>query len=154
MPFDHLSLQFGYAGLFAVSFASATLLPLASEPVLVALQVLGYSWWALLLVATAGSTLGSVGNYAVGRWASPWVQRRASAVDPAKLARAQRLFDRWGVPALCLAWLPVVGDALTVIAGVAHVGLGRFTLWVAAGKGVRYAVIIGMVAEGLRLAHQ
>ncbi len=154
MPLDNLPLQFGYAGLFAVSLASATLLPLASEPALVALQVLGYSWWALLLVATAGSTLGSVCNYAVGRWAAPWVQRRAGRVAPAKLARAQRVFDRWGVPALCLSWLPVVGDALTVIAGVTHVGLGRFTLWVAAGKGVRYAVIMGMVAEGLQLARQ
>ena len=135
----------GYAGLFVVSFLSATLLPLGSEAVVALLPALGYEPAAVLLVATVGNTLGALLNYAGGQAgarlvATRWWRRR----DPGRLARARRLYARWGAPLLFLSWLPVVGDPLTAVAGAVGTPLPAFLLWVTLGKLVRYAVVLGV----------
>ena len=129
-------------GLFWAAFLSATLLPGGSELVLVTLLVAEPAkLWVLLLVATLGNTLGSGVNWACGRFLMHFSERSWFPASAGQVERAERHFKRWGLPALLLAWLPVVGDALTVIAGVLRVNLPTFFLLVGFGKLLRYGFV-------------
>lgn len=137
----------GYLGLFAISFLSATLLPLASEVFVVAMPPLGYNVWLIILFATAGSYLGSLTNYYVGRKGTDFVLSRYISIKPETLARAQRFFARWGPVALFFSWVPFIGDPLTAVAGALHVNLRVFTFWVLFGKTLRYLALLGLANQ-------
>lgn len=123
------------------AFLAATLLPFASELTLVAL--LGsHPPWELWGWATAGNVLGSMANYGAGWWLERFRQHPLFPVSDAAFVRARDRFVRYGVWSLLLAWVPVVGDPLTVVAGWLRTPLGLFTLLVALGKGGRYAVLL------------
>ena len=132
----------GPLGLFVSAFLSATLLPGSSEAALVALLALGRSDPVLLVaVATAGNGLGSVVNWAIGRFFAEFSERRWFPVSAAAFERATAWYGRFGVWSLLLSWVPVIGDPLTVAAGVLRVGLWRFVALVTIGKAARYAFI-------------
>jgi len=59
-----------------------------------------------------------------------------------RLKKAQRGFGRYGFWSLLLAWMPVSGDALTVIAGIIKVRLWPFLLLVGTGKTLRYVSVV------------
>ncbi len=135
----------GYLGLFLSAFLAATLLPAASEVALGSLVVSGeYSLPALWACATLGNTLGSVVNAALGRGLARFESARWFPFTPEQVARAETRFRRYGVWTLLLAWLPVVGDPLTLVAGVLRVPWPLFLALVALGKGMRYAVVIAV----------
>lgn len=141
---------FVYAGLFAVAFIAATLFPAQSEAALGALVVQQrYSVVLLIAVATAGNTLGSCTNWALGRGIERYRDRKWFPASRAQLERAQRWFHRCGRWTLLLSWMPVVGDALTVTAGVMGEPLLPFTLIVGTSKLVRYLVVVGAVQQWL-----
>jgi membrane protein YqaA with SNARE-associated domain len=126
----------GLAGLFVASFLSATLLPGGSEAVLLGVLAL-HPAQALpaLLLATLGNTLGGMTTYWMGR-ALP----EKHVADP-KVARHIEQVRRWGSPALLLAWAPLIGDALCAAAGWLRLHWLPCLLWMALGKGARYAVV-------------
>lgn len=131
-----------YAGLFAVAFVAATILPAQSEAALVALLVAGaQDPVALVAVASLGNTLGAVVNWALGRGVSRFSGRRWFPVTPAQLDRATGWYRRWGRWSLLLSWAPVGGDALTVAAGVLREPLWSFVLLVGLAKTARYVVL-------------
>ena len=112
------------SGLFASAFLAATVLPGASEVLLVALLVEGaVDPVAAVLVAGFANTLGSITNWALGRFFLRYRGRRWFPVPKAALDKATGVFNRWGVWSLLLAWWPLGGDALTV--RVLHRDLGR-----------------------------
>ena len=130
-------------GLFASAFLAATILPFSSEAVLVALTVTdGADVLLLWAVASAGNVLGSVVNWLLGRFCLHWRDRRWFPVKPPELDRAQRWFARYGQWSLLFAWVPIVGDPLTVAAGLMRVRLAWFLLLVTIGKAGRYAAVI------------
>jgi len=131
-----------YAGLFLAAFLAATLLPAQSEGLLVALLLSGHPWPALLLVASAGNVLGSLLNWYLGRGIARYQDRRWFPVGPAALERARRWYGRYGRWTLLLSWLPVVGDPLTLVAGVMREPLRVFLPLVALAKTGRYAVLV------------
>lgn len=133
--------ELGYIGLFLAAFLAATILPLSSEVVLSALLIAGLSPVTLVMVATAGNVLGSLTNYALGRWAGVVVVRKWLRVSEDDFARAERRFAKFGIFSLLFAWVPVIGDPLTVIAGVMRIRLDVFLVLVTAGKFLRYVVI-------------
>ncbi len=136
-----------YASLFAIAFLAATVLPVQSEAVLAGL--LGLSdepWAALLAVATIGNTLGAVFNWALGRGIETYQNHRWFPVKPAQLEKAKTHYLRWGRWCLFFSWVPVVGDAFTVLAGVLRERLWVFVVIVGAGKLARYLVIAAVVA--------
>lgn len=102
--------------------------------------------WGLWLSATAGNVLGSVVNYYLGTAVSRFEGRRWFPVSRQAMDKAQRQFQKYGTLSLLFAWLPIVGDPLTLIAGVFRVRFGLFLLLVFLGKGLRYAVVIGLAA--------
>lgn len=131
-----------YLGLFLAAFGAATLLPMQSEAVLVAMLVSGhYLAWLLLLVATTGNVLGSMLNWLMGRSVERLRHTRWFPVSEARLDQARRHYSRYGYWSLLLSWVPVVGDAFTVVAGVMGEPLWRFTLIVTVAKGLRYLVV-------------
>ena len=132
----------GYLGLFFAAFGAATLLPLQSEAVLVGLLLSGhYSLWLLLGVATLGNVLGSVVNWWLGRWVEHFKERRWFPVSAKQLDRARGHYLRWGHWTLLLSWVPIIGDPLTLVAGVMREPLWRFLLLVTLAKGVRYSAL-------------
>lgn len=135
----------GYGGLFVTAFLAATLLPLSSEAVLAALATAdGFDAAALVAVATVGNVLGAMVNWLLGRYCLRWRDRRWFPIDLDRLDAASRWFRRYGVWSLLFAWLPVIGDPLTFVAGVLGVRLRVFVPLVAIGKAARYAAVAGL----------
>lgn len=130
-----------YLGLFLTAFLAATLLPAQSEALLVALLLADHPAWLLVLVAGAGNVLGSTLNWWLGRGIERYRGRRWFPVGPQALARAQRWYARHGKWSLLLSWLPVVGDPLTLVAGVLREPLRPFLLLVTLAKLGRYAAL-------------
>lgn len=136
----------GYVGLFFAAFAAATLLPAQSEAVLVGLLLTErYPASVLLAVATAGNVLGSVVNWWLGRWTEALKHKRWFPVSEAQLARAQGAYHRHGRWSLLLSWVPVIGDPLTVVAGVMREPFWSFLAIVLVAKAARYIAIAVLV---------
>ena len=125
--------------LFAAAFAGATLLPLSSEAAFAGALAAGMPAGPALAWATAGNTLGCALNVALGRWARVRAEPRLRASRGGR--RALGAVERWGGWSLGLSWLPVVGDPITVAAGVARVPLGLVAAVVPVLRWARYAAI-------------
>lgn len=134
-----------YAGLFLAALMAATILPLQSEAALVALLVAGAQpTWLLVAVTSLGNVLGSVINWLIGRGIERFRDRPWFPVKPAALDRAQGWYRRYGKWSLLLSWAPVVGDPLTVVAGLAREPLPVFLLLVTIAKLGRYVVLAAL----------
>ena len=133
-----------YPGLFLTAFLAATVLPAQSEALLVALLLADHSPWLLVAVATAGNVLGSMVNWWLGRGIERFRERRWFPVGPAALARAQRWYARVGKWSLLLSWVPVIGDPLTLVAGVMREPLWSFLLIVSLAKTGRYLMVMAL----------
>ncbi len=135
-----------YIGLFFGAFLAATLVPAYSELMFAGLITAGYDPLLLWVWATAGNTLGSAVNWALGRYLLHFQDRRWFPFKPDSLGISQRWFQKYGVWSLLLAWMPIGGDALTFIAGVMRVGFAPFIILTGIGKGLRYAILVGLLA--------
>ncbi|AZD22146.1 putative membrane protein [Pseudomonas chlororaphis subsp. aurantiaca] len=132
-------------GLFLAAFGAATLLPLQSEAVLVGLLLNGqFNLWLLLAVATLGNVLGSLVNWWLGQRLEHYKDRRWFPIGPRHLQTARNHYQRYGHWSLLLSWLPIIGDPLTLVAGVMGEPLKRFLLVVTLAKGARYGVLAWM----------
>ncbi len=106
-----------------------------------------HSTLILLIVASVGNVAGAMVNYWLGRAALHLKDRKWFPVRPHQLQAAEGWFQRWGQWSLLFAWLPVVGDPLTVIAGVLRSPFPLFCLLVAIGKTLRYAALLGLFVQ-------
>jgi len=131
-----------YLALFGASFIAATILPFYSEVILFALLREGGDPFVLVLIATLGNTLGAVVNWLLGRYLLHFQNRRWFYFSPAQIEKSQRWFQRYGFWSLLLAWMPAIGDALTLIAGIMKVRLWIFLVLVATGKALRYISVV------------
>lgn len=134
-----------YSGLFLAALVAATILPAQSEAVLVGLLLLGAQpAWLLVAVASIGNVLGSALNWLLGRGIERFARRRWFPVGPNRLEQAERWYRRWGRWSLLLSWVPVVGDPITVAAGLMREPLPVFLLLVAIAKTGRYVVLAAL----------
>ncbi|MBV5264633.1 YqaA family protein [Pinisolibacter aquiterrae] len=132
-----------YGGLFLTALVAATLLPAQSEAALVGLLLAGAQPpWALLLAASLGNVLGSVVNWLLGRGVERWRDRRWFPVSAKDLDRAAVWYRRWGKWSLLLSWAPIIGDPLTLVAGVLREPFPVFLLLVTVAKVGRYLVLV------------
>ena len=131
--------QFGLSTVFLVSFISATLLPLGSEPVVFGLIKLSPElFWPTILVATVGNTLGGAVSWAMGLASHKVVDKyRHSSTH----LRALDWLERIGPKACLLSWLPGVGDPLCAIAGWLKLPFWPCVLYMAIGKFARYVMM-------------
>jgi membrane protein YqaA with SNARE-associated domain len=134
-----------YGALFAASFLSATIFPFQSEAVLFGMLVAEhYSSWWLIGVASLGNTLGSVVNWFLGRFLAHLEGRRWFPVTREQIARAEAWYHRYGRWTLLLSWVPVIGDPLTIVAGLMREPLPVFLVLVALAKTARYLAVGGL----------
>ena len=131
-----------YLSLFATALLAATLLPLSSEALLAALIYQQYSPVLLWLVAVAGNTLGSCVNWYLGGQCLRWQDRKWFPFSRLQLEKAQHQFKRYGLWSLLFAWVPLIGDPLTLVAGMMRIRFGIFLVLVFIGKSVRYAAVL------------
>jgi membrane protein YqaA with SNARE-associated domain len=129
--------KFGLSGVFVISFISATLLPLGSEPAVLGLVTLNPSlFWAAVLIATAGNTLGGAVTWWMGYGAERAYEQMSHREPPH--ARALAWLERFGAKACLLSWLPVVGDPLCAVAGWLKLPFWPCVFYMAIGKFGRY----------------
>lgn len=131
-----------YAGLFGIAFLAATILPAQSELGLAGLIAAGdLDVWVLIGVASAGNTLGAVVNWGLGRGIEGLRDKKWFPASPAQLNRATNWYQRYGRWSLLLSWTPIVGDPLTLAAGVLREPLWSFLLLVGIAKTARYLTV-------------
>jgi membrane protein YqaA with SNARE-associated domain len=146
--------DYGLWSLFFISFCASTLLPLGSEWLLIALVLQGSNPLATVAVATLGNSLGAGTNYLIGFYGSDWLIEKILRVEKTRQHQAIRWFNRYGSWSLLLAWLPVIGDPLCLIAGMLKTPLLRFSLLVTTGKGLRYTVLTLLTLRGAEMLSQ
>ncbi|MEM1089892.1 MAG: YqaA family protein [Pseudomonadota bacterium] len=137
-----------YLSVFGAAFLAATILPFYSEVLVVGAVLGGASPLLLWAVASAGNTLGAVLNAILGRLLPRERVGRLLGLKPEQFEKAEQWFQKYGQWSLLLAWAPIGGDALTVIAGILRVRWLPFVVLVFAGKAARYAVVIWLASRG------
>ena len=125
-----------YLTLFTLSLLSATLLPGGSEALLLYDISQNYNLALLIICATIGNTLGSLVNYVIGFKGVDYFLSKEK-----QLEKATGYFDRYGAWALLLSWVPIIGDPLTLVAGVLKYDVKKFIMIVLSAKGMRYILI-------------
>ena len=138
--------QYGLSTVFVVSFISATLLPLGSEPAVFGLVTLNpHLFWPAILVATAGNALGGALTWAMGLASHQVVDRFQHSRHHLK---ALDWLERIGPKACLLSWLPVIGDPLCAVAGWLKLPFWPCMVYMTIGKFARYltmtAVLVGI----------
>ena len=136
-----------YVGLFLLSLVAATLLPAQSEAALAGLLLAGYPPAGLIAAASVGNVAGSLVNWLIGRGIERFRGRRWFPVGEGALARASRWYQSYGRWSLLLSWAPIVGDPLTLIAGVLREPLWSFLVLVAVAKVARYLFVAALVLD-------
>ncbi|MCH4243076.1 YqaA family protein [Acinetobacter gerneri] len=131
-----------YFFLFISAFGAATLLPLQSEAVLIALLVQAkHSALILIVVATIGNVLGSCVNWYLGLKIEQFKDKKWFPVSAEKMQKAENIYQKYGFWSLFLSWTPVIGDPITLIAGLMKENFWRFLFIVTLAKAGRYIVL-------------
>jgi membrane protein YqaA with SNARE-associated domain len=129
--------------LFFSAFLAATIIPAQSEILLFTLKKSqNYSNILLLLVATTGNVLGSLVNWFLGFFLIKFQDKKYFPLKAGQIKKYGKIYQKFGVWSLLFAWLPIVGDPLTLVAGVFKVNIWLFLLLVSFGKLGRYLVIL------------
>ena len=127
--------------LFFSALISSTLFPGGSEALLLYRLDEGGDVVLLVLIATVGNVLGILITYAMGRLGNEALHRKWLRISEAQTEKAEKWFEKYGKASLLLAWLPIVGDPLCLVAGLLRCHLMTFLLLVSIGKLARYAVL-------------
>jgi len=135
-----------YLSLFAISFLAATILPFSSELSLAALIATSdYDNLLLLTVASFGNILGSLVNWALGSYSRNLTTKKWFPFKETQIERSSKWFRKFGKWSLLFAWVPVVGDPLTLVAGILRVKFIDFIILVAIGKVSRYIFVFYLI---------
>ena len=131
----------GLFGFFLAALLAASVLMFPMEALVPVMVTQGYSSLGIIVAGTLGGYVGSLVNYYVAFRGEEWWRTR----NPTRTRHLERMhvaFERWGSPLLVLSWLPVLGEVLTLVAGVAKVRLAVFTFWTVLGRALR---MLGLV---------
>ena len=138
---EEFLLHNGLPALFVISFFAATILPLGSEWLLVALILQAHDAQNVVAIATVGNYLGACTTYAIGIWGSTFITEKILRINQAEMGRATRLYQKYGSWSILLSWVPVIGDPLCLLGGSLRLNFVHFSLLAFIGKLARYALI-------------
>jgi membrane protein YqaA with SNARE-associated domain len=131
-----------YLSLFAISFLAATILPFSSELTLAGLiATSNYDNLLLLIFASLGNVLGSIVNWALGFYSRNLTTKKWFPFKDKQIENSSKWFSKTGKWSLLFAWVPIIGDPLTLVAGLLRVKFIEFIILVTIGKVSRYIVI-------------
>ena len=135
-----------YLSLFFISYLAATILPFSSELTLAGLiSTSNYDNLLLLVFASFGNVLGSVFNWGLGFYARNLTIKKWFPFKETQIERSSKWFSKFGKWSLLFAWVPIVGDPLTFVAGLLRVRFFDFIILVAIGKVSRYLIIFYLI---------
>ena len=134
---------FSYSQLFLFSFLAATILPFSSEIILSTMYLSeAFKTLNLLLIASLGNITGSIINWYLGTKISSFKEKKWFPVSAEQLKKSEYYFQKYGLWSLLLAWVPIIGDPLTLLAGVLNLRFGVFFILVSISKITRYVFIL------------
>ena len=135
-----------YFQLLIISFLAATILPLSSELILSTMLLTdSFDKYLLLVVASFGNIFGSSVNWYLGKKILIFKDKKWFPVNEKQIAKSEMYFKKYGIWSLLLAWVPIIGDPLTVIAGILRVNFFTFLLLVSISKTSRYIFLIFII---------
>ena len=135
-----------YFQLFIISFLAATILPLSSELVLSTMLLTdSFDKYLLLVVASFGNILGSSVNWYLGKKILIFKDKKWFPANERQIAKSEIYFKKYGIWSLLLAWVPIIGDPLTIVAGILRVKFFTFLLLVSISKISRYIFLIFII---------
>ena len=135
-----------YLSLFSISFLAATILPLSSELMLAGLiATSNYDNLLLLIVASFGNVLGSIINWILGFYSRNLTIKKWVPFKGKQIENSSRWFNKFGKWSLLFAWVPIIGDPLTLVAGLLRVKFIEFLILVTIGKVSRYFLIYYLI---------
>jgi len=133
--------ELGYLGLFLSAFLAATILPVASEVVLLSMLGLGYDPTLCLIIATIGNTLGAILNYFIGYIGHPnWLKKIGVSLE--QIDQWRERVQRYGIWLALFSWLPIVGDLIGVVLGFFRAPMLPSFAFFGIGKLLRYGAVI------------
>lgn len=136
-----------YLSLFISAFAAATILPAQSEALLAyQVSISPDAVVQLVAVATLGNVLGATFNWWLGRLTENLRAKKWFPVNEKQLQKAERFYGRYGRYSLLLSWVPIIGDPITIVAGILREPLLSFVLLVTIAKCARYVFVVGLAA--------
>ena len=132
----------GYLSLFTISFLAATILPLSSELMLASmLSIESYNRTLLIIFSSLGNILGSVFNWVLGFYFIKLQNKKWFPFKKKQISKSSLWFEKYGKWSLLFAWVPVIGDPLTFVAGTMKTKVLSFIILVSFGKIARYLFI-------------
>ncbi len=146
---ESLLIDHGLLALFILSFLAATIIPIGSEWLLVALLLQSVNVESAVAIATLGNCLGAFTTYAIGAWGADFLVKRVLGMDEKKVQRAESLYNKYGAWSLLLSWLPIVGDPLCLVGGVLRYNFLLFTILVFVGKLGRYSLVAALTLASM-----
>ena len=136
-----------YLSFFIISFLAATILPFSSELTLAGMMATSsYDNLLLLVVASLGNILGSVVNWILGFYSRKFSKKKWFPFKDKQIERSSKWFNKFGNWSLLFAWVPIIGDPLTLAAGLFRVKFIEFLILVTIGKVSRYLVIFYLLS--------
>ena len=133
--------DYGYIGMFISAFLAGSIFPLSSEVVMLALMAAGLDPWQLVVYGTIGNTLGSMFNYWIGTLGRmDWIEKYLH-VKKKDLDRAQRFMAGRGALMGFFAFLPAIGEGITIVLGLMRANVALTVVSVTIGKLARYALL-------------
>jgi membrane protein YqaA with SNARE-associated domain len=133
--------DYGYWGMALLSFLSGSIIPIASEALLVVLLGVGLNAMWLIVVATVGNTLGGITCFMLGYLTDKQTVKRVFRISDKKMERADSLIQRYGYWAAVLSFMPIIGEAILVALGIMRVDKYKVSIVMAIGKFARYAFV-------------
>ncbi|MBR5477982.1 MAG: DedA family protein [Bacteroidaceae bacterium] len=133
--------DYGYWGMALLSFLSGSIIPIASEALLVVLLGVGLNAMWLIVVATVGNTLGGITCFMLGYLTDKQTVKRVFRISDKKMERADSLIQRYGYWAAVLSFMPIIGEAILVALGIMRVDKYKVAIVMAIGKFARYAFV-------------
>ena len=135
-----------YFQLSITSFLAATILPLSSELVLSTMLLTNsFNKYLLLIVASIGNIFGSSLNWYLGKKILIFKDKRWFPANDSQIAKSEIYFKKYGIWSLLFAWVPIIGDPLTIVAGILRVKFFTFLLLVSISKISRYIFFIFII---------
>ena len=132
----------GYLSLFTISFLAATILPFSSELMLASmLSIEDYNRTLLISFSSLGNILGSVFNWVLGFYFIKLQNKKWFPFKEKQISKSSLWFEKYGKWSLLFAWVPVIGDPLTFVAGTLKTEILTFIILVSFGKIARYLFI-------------
>ncbi len=132
-----------YLSLFVISFLAATVVPMSSELTFAGLLASNnYNIYWLLSSASLGNILGSVFNWLLGYYLLKHLSKKWFPFKQNQIDQASNWFKKFGIWSLLFAWVPIIGDPLTFVAGILRVKFSIFLILVSIGKILRYLTVL------------